>query len=328
MDQLLYSIYYNPRNKASVSSIYKLYKEAKRRNSRITLEAVRNWLQSQTTYTLHVPARRTWKRNRVIVHGINEEFQADLVDMQKYARQNNRYRHILTVIDVLSKYAWVLPLKKKTAGELERAFTDLFHELSNTDRIPEKLRTDRGTEFRNERVRKILDKYRVYHSLTNDSKMKCSVIERFNRTLKTRIWKWFTHTNSHRYIDELQNFVDGYNSSIHRSIKMAPKDVTISNQDVALRNLYGGKTMRDLLIAASATKHNNLKEGDVVRIHEKSKTFEKGYQRKWSDKIYFIKQIIKVVPRPMYILKNRNGREIGRRYYFEEIQKVRPAPIQ
>jgi Integrase core domain/Chromo (CHRromatin Organisation MOdifier) domain len=322
MNEILRSIYYDPHNKASFSSTQKLYAEAKKRDPSITLQAVKEWLQSQLNYTLHKPVRRTWKRNRVIVHGINEEFQADLVDMQKYSRQNKGYRWILTVIDVLSKFAWVIKLKSKQAKDVVPAFRDFFEKLRLIDRVPEKLRTDRGSEFTNNHVRKIYEKYNVYHSTTNNPQMKCSVIERFNRTLKGRMWKWFTYTKSNKYFDVLDDMVDAYNASQHRSIGMAPKDVTIANQDVALRNLYDGKSIRSLLKAASDTKQD-LRVGDKVRIHHKVKTFDKGYWPNWTDHIYSVKQIIKAVPRPIYVLQDYNRKE--RRFYREELQKVKAS---
>jgi Integrase core domain len=321
MENLLSSIYYDYTNKAGFSSIKKLYNAAKKRNPSITLQAVKDWLQSQVNYTLHKPARRSWKRNRVIVHGINEEFQADLVDMQKYSRQNKGCRWILTVIDVLSKFAWVIPLKNKSSKTLADAFDDFFTDMHSIGRLPEKLRTDRGPEFTNRTVRKIYEKYNVYHSTTNNSKMKCSVVERFNRTLKTRMWKWFTYIRSKKYIEVLGDMVDAYNASRHRSIGMAPKDVTIANQHVVLRNLYGGKTIRTLLIAASSAKQD-LRVGDAVRLHHEVNTFAKGYTPNWTVDIYFVKHIIKQIPHPMYVLERDTGIELPRRYYREELQKV------
>lgn len=78
------------------------------------------------TDELHAPARRNFPRRKVIMRGLDETWQADLVDMQKYYRVNNGYNFLLTVIDNMSKYAWGIPLKNKTGEELAKALKNLF----------------------------------------------------------------------------------------------------------------------------------------------------------------------------------------------------------
>ena len=81
----------------------------------------------------------------MIVNGMDEQWQADLVDMQSFARDNKGIKFLLTVIDVLSKRAWAVPLKNKTGAEIIKAFEKIFKE----GRTPEKLQTDAGSEFMN-----------------------------------------------------------------------------------------------------------------------------------------------------------------------------------
>ena len=76
----------------------------------------------QDTYTLHAPARRHFKRNRVIVGGIDEEWQLDLADVQSLMQYNDGYRYLLVCIDVFAKYAWIVPVKSKTGTALVEAF--------------------------------------------------------------------------------------------------------------------------------------------------------------------------------------------------------------
>ena len=110
-----------------------------------TTKQVREWLQTQDAYTLHKPPRRRFPRRRVIVYGIDHQWQADLVDVTKIATYNDEYRYLLTCIDVLSRYAWVVPLKDKTGKSLVSAFTLIFE----SGRRPIRLQTDKGTEFTN-----------------------------------------------------------------------------------------------------------------------------------------------------------------------------------
>ena len=107
---------------------------------------VREWLQSQDMYTLHKPTRRRFPRRRVVVYGIDHHWQADLVDLAKLSSFNKGFKYLLTCIGVLSRYAWVVPLKDKTGNTLKEAFEVIF----KLGRQPIRLQTDRGTEcFRN-----------------------------------------------------------------------------------------------------------------------------------------------------------------------------------
>ena len=78
----------------------------------------------QDTYTLHKSIRRNFKRNRVIVGGTDQQWQMDLADMQSMQKFNDGYRYLLVCIDVLSKYAWVVPLKNKTGPSLVEVLVD------------------------------------------------------------------------------------------------------------------------------------------------------------------------------------------------------------
>src|ERR1700754_5145471 len=104
MEKLLSSIYYDIDNPASYGGVAKLYKAALARQPSITRDDVKSWLSSQNAYTLHKPARRHWKREPTVVSKIDEQFQADLVEMQEFAAENRGFRYILTAIDILSKY--------------------------------------------------------------------------------------------------------------------------------------------------------------------------------------------------------------------------------
>jgi len=88
---------------------------------------------------LHAPARKNFPRRRVIVRGYDDLWQADLVEMHPYARVNKGYNYILTVIDVLSKYAWAVPLKSKTGSEMAATIAKTIRDDA---RCPKNLHTD------------------------------------------------------------------------------------------------------------------------------------------------------------------------------------------
>ena len=107
---------------------------------------VREWLQSQDMYTLHKPTRRRFPRRRVVVYGIDHQWQANFVDLAKLSSYNKGCKYLLTCIDVLYRYAWVVPLKDKT----EKTLKDAFHVIFKSGRRPIPLQTDKGTEFTTE----------------------------------------------------------------------------------------------------------------------------------------------------------------------------------
>ncbi|KAF3698240.1 hypothetical protein EXN66_Car013921 [Channa argus] len=81
---------------------------------------VKQYLLKQDVFTLHANAARHFPRNRILVSGIDKQFQADLVDMTAYATQNDSVRYLLTCINVFSKYAWVRCLKDKSGTSVTK----------------------------------------------------------------------------------------------------------------------------------------------------------------------------------------------------------------
>jgi transposase InsO family protein len=115
------------------------------------------------------------------VYGIDHQWQADLMDLGKLASYNKGFKYLLTCIDVLSRYAWVVPLKDKTANALKEAFRVIF----KSGWRPIRLQTDKGTEFTNRVFQKFLKENDAHFFTTYNEETKASIVERFNRTLKT-----------------------------------------------------------------------------------------------------------------------------------------------
>ena len=132
---------YDPRRPGAYGGV-----EALRLVTRLKRPQVKEWLSHQDTYTLHKPVRRHFVRRRIVVGGLDHQFQADLIDERNLKKANDGlFLFLLTGIDVLSKYAWVVPLKDKTGTVLAEAFKRIFAQC----RKPLKLQTDKATEFRN-----------------------------------------------------------------------------------------------------------------------------------------------------------------------------------
>ena len=200
---MMNEVYYDVNNPASFGGVRKLARQ-------FGTKTATDWLKTQDAYTLHKPLRKKFPRRKTFAKGINDLFQADLVDMQNVARYNDSYRYILTCIDVFSKRAFAVPLRDKRGPTLAAAFEKIFAEA-----VPNMLQTDRGTEFLNSQVQDLFKKFNIHHYWSFNDDIKCAVVERFNRTLKTRMFRYFTARHTNRWIDVLQSFIKAYNNSYH-----------------------------------------------------------------------------------------------------------------
>ena len=160
-------------------------------------------------------------RRKIIINHIDEIFAADLVEMQKFSKINKGYSYLLTCIDIFSKYAFVIPLKDKKGITIKNALQKIFKK-----RKPKFLWTDNGKEFYNNQVNDLLEKNNIKLYSTNNSEIKSSVIERFNRTFKNMMYKKFTENNNTIFYNMIDKLVNEYNNKYHRTIKMTPVEAS------------------------------------------------------------------------------------------------------
>ena len=233
----LSAIYHDPKDPGSLGGIARLARRANQLAITKDKNIIREFLQTQRAYTYHNPAKKRYSKNRTIVSGIDAQWQADLADMQALASENNGIKYLLTCIDVFSKFAWVVPIKDKSTQTMLEALDILLKQAK--PRKPKKLQTDKGTEFLSRPFQnKLKSEYNIEH-FTTMGETKASIVERFNRTIKERIWHYFTSSNSKSYLKVLPDLVDAYNHSMHRSIRMRPIDVKSSNENLVWRRHYG-----------------------------------------------------------------------------------------
>ena len=213
------------------------------------------------------------------------------------------------VIDVFSKYAWMIPLKNKSGPSLVEAFKVIL----SSGRKPEKIMTDQGTEFLNRHFRALMKEEDIeLYNTYNETK--ASIVERLIRTLKTKMWRYFTAKKTLRYVDMLQDLLYSYNHSVHRSIKTEPVSVTLENEKKVWHTLYSDRT-------EEKTPKYKFKIGDQVRISKIKRKFEKGYLPNFSQEIFSISKRIPRDP-PVYKIKDYDGEELKGMFYGKELQKV------
>src|SRR6266516_4532136 len=294
--------YYDPAKTGSFGGVNALSKATDNRNAK-------EWLSTQETYTLHKPVRRRYKRRKTICVGLDHLWQIDLVDMTSLSSYNDGFKYLLTCIDCFSRYAWVVPIRNKRSSSVTDAFASIL-DL----RRPTYVQSDKGSEFLNSSFQSMLkDNDILFYTSKNDD-IKCALVERYNRTLKTRMWRYFTYANTLRYVDVLPSLVKSYNETEHGSIKIAPYLVTIHNE----------RELRERTVEAKVEP--KLSVGDWVRISETRRTFKKGYLPAWTRELFKIVRVFSTNP-VTYNICDSLDEPIEGKFYEEELQKVKPDDV-
>ena len=258
---------------------------------------------------LHKPIKRKFQKRRVFAKTPDDIWTSDLVDLTPYAKFNKGYKYLVMIIDVFSKFGWIIPIKTKTGIAVADAFQQVFKQ---SGRIPTKLWVDKGKEYYNKTVKALLTKNNV-SMYSTENEEKSSVCERWNRTIKRNMWKYFTANNTNEYIDILSALVNKYNNTYHRSIKTTPsKAVNPENYTHVFKALYGDMN--------KLAKNPKFKVGDQVRIIKKKRTFEKGFTPNWTEELFIVTKVKDTKP-PTYEIKDLSGEPIKGTFYEPELQK-------
>ena len=170
-----------------------------------------NFLQnSQLSDELHKPIIRKFKKRKVYSSFKDNIWGVDLADMQLISKYNKGIRYLLCVIDLISKYTWVVPLKDKKGVSVVNAFQKI---LDSSKRKPNKIWVEQGSEFHNNVFKKFLkDNDISIYSTYNEGKS--VVAQGFIKTLKNKIYKHMTAISKNAYFDVLDDIVDEYNSRV------------------------------------------------------------------------------------------------------------------
>lgn len=266
----------------------------------------------QVVKEIHRDARKNFLRRRSVVKGIAETLQADLIEMPA----DRGMKYCLTVIDVFSKKAYARPLKTKTGPEVTKAMKSVLFSIG---RPVKNLNCDRGSEFYNAHMTQLLDKYRINRYSTFSSK-KAAMVERFNRTLKKKLYMRFSLNGNYKWVDILPDLMYEYNTSKHRTIGMTPNDVDSENEQELLDTVYNYKRV---IPFKNTIK---FKVGDHVRLSKYKHVFEKGYLPSWTTEIFKIDKIQNTDP-ITYLLVDWQGNPIKGSVYAEEIQIAKQPDV-
>lgn len=310
----LHQIYKDVRYPPAFTSPHALH----RYETKISKTFIKQWLKANETHTRFKHKQKTYNRPTILVGGVDYQWCADLIDMSSLARYNDNTNFLLTVIDVFTKYAWVEPLKSKTMLEIVRGFTNIF---ARTSRLPHSIQTDRGKEFLNIKVDKLFSEKHIKHFTSNDQKIKSSVIERFNRTLESRLFKAMYSKNSNRYLELLPHVVGGYNNTYHSAIGKAPSTITPSDTEAVWKRLYGLKRHKAFENYVKAQNRFSVKT--PVRISIEKNVFEKRTPN-WSKEIFRIKKILPATSTDGVVLQlaDIKGNDLHGYFNIGEVQPI------
>lgn len=314
-EERLDDVFLKASNPGSFSGVDKVYKEVNKRGKRIGITRVRKYLSNQPPYTLHKAPIRKFSRPKVETSGMEYQWQSDLVDMSNYAAENNGYKFILTVIDVFSKLAFAKPLKNKSAKSITNAFDEILNEYRG--RNPVKIQTDKGKEYMNSEFARWCKEHLINHFTSEDDDMKAQIVERFNRTLKNKMYRMFQARGNQVWYDKLHELVKSYNNTEHSSIKMAPSQVTREDQPKILSTLYPNSPFRIQNIKPQAPKI-----GDHVRLQMPKIIFKKGYAPQWTEEIFIITEAKGIDHIPHYKVTDLMREEIRGTFFPKQLQKV------
>ena len=285
---------YDGYQRGLASMVYKFF------DSKVSRSGAKLLLQNaQLANELHKPIIKKFGKRKVYSTFKDSIWGVDLADMQLFSKYNKGIRFLLRVIDIFSKYAWVVPLKDKKGISIVKAFQII---LKQSNQKPNKIWVDKGSEFYNTYFKKWLqDNNIVMYSTYNEGKS--VVAERFIRTLKSKIYKYMTSISKNVYIDKLDDIVDEYNNTYHTTIKIKAidvKDNTYINISKEINN-----------------KDPKFKVGDRVRISKYKNIFTKGCMPNWSEEVFIIKKVKNTIPWT-YVINDLNGEEIIGTFYEKE----------
>lgn len=268
--------------------------------SGLSTTKVQHFLHNSNAYTKFHIAKRKFKRLQVTPTGINEIWCADLAFVDKLAKYNGGVKYLLVVIDVLSRFVRVQPMKNKYATTTQDVFSKMLNQVK-----PKLLWTDQGTEFEGSFLRFCISKdIKKYHTF---SETKAAYAERAIRSLKNIMYRFMEEKKTNHYIGQLQSFVKIMNGRMHRSIGMAPKDVKQSDVVNIIQQTRPRKITKP-----------KYKIGNYVRISKVDIPFRKGYKPQFTNEIFKIVKVVTFNP-VTYTLEDKDKLVIRGKFYEPEL---------
>lgn len=290
-------------------------------DGRASQEKVRRALYSSDPYTRHREYKRPRYYNPYYVYRQRRQVQADLIDVRELAAHNGGVKYLLLLIDIFSRYVWVLPLQTKSAPATRDALATWLQSLGR--RTPEILATDSGTEFKNAPVRALLRQHGVQQQFKSGTS-KAAYAERANKSVQVLIHKYLAHRQRLKYVNALPSLVDTYNKRAHRSLDgVSPHEADKPRSQQWIRGIL---QRRHTERASKARKKARLAVGDSVRVKILAKAVSadsRAYKPQFKGEYFVVTEVRTNMMVPMYRIRSQDtGEDISDSFYAEELQKV------
>lgn len=287
--------------------------------NRTNQDEIEETLQGIDAYGLHREYHKPRVTNPFYVYKKRQQIQMDLIDVSKLKDSNRGVTFLLVAIDAFTKFAWVRTLQSKHMARSLTAIKSII-DAAGPDR-PDSVFFDRGNEFKNRLVRGYLraEGIQLVHP---SSEKKAAIIERFNKTFQTLIYRFLTHNQTETYIHHLDDLLLSYNERKHRTLKyMSPSAAELDHNQAQVLAAHNERYAK----IASKRKKPRYKVGDRVLVKSlPTNRFHRGYHHSFRNEHFEIVEVKTRMPIPMYILKSLNqGDVIQGGFYAEELQKIK-----
>jgi transposase InsO family protein len=288
ISELLKEIYYDPNQ--GLQGARNLYLKAKVQNAKTTQKYVQAWLKLQETSQLHAPVKQIKHFYPIKANEQDHVWCCDLMDLSASAHNNSNCNYFLCVIDIWSRYAWVVPLKNKIAATCCAALATILKE----GRTPKVLLSDNGSEFISRLWRALLAKHNIQPSYAEPGDHhRMGIVERFNKTIRALLVKYCTAYKTKRYIDAVPQLVHNYNHSIHSSTESTP----------AAPNAKKIAEITQKREQKANESYSQFSIGQSVRFVKNRVLFEKGAVAKYSA----VHKVESFLGDKRYVLDNGNS---------------------
>jgi len=279
INNLLYDLYYTNKN---FDGTQKLFMKAKEINKKIKFTDVDKWLKKQATYQLNYSNNKTKVYFPIYSNSLNS-YQIDLTFLPRYKKTNNNYYILFTAIGINNRYAYVDYSKDKKSDTILSIFKKFFNEVKYIHNID----GDLGSEFTNKKFIKYLNENKIQYDFFKSDSHKLGIINRFHRTLKDKLTKYFIANDTVKWIDVIDTITLNYNNTYHRGIKAKP--IEIFNNDMEeLLLIENKKYITDKL----KQNEEQFNINDLIRYKLNKVLFNDKISPKYSDTIYTIKKVL------------------------------------
>lgn len=323
----LKKVYFDLKSPVAFSGFEKVWRYIKSDKSRIQKglklrkSQLKDWLLQQDEYTSYFPAIRKFKRPKTISPFVDYIWGSDVAYMLPFSESNDNFAYFVVFVDIFSRYAFAEPLKTLKARSMLSAMHDVFE-----NRQPQVLFTDAGSEYVNRSTQKYLKDKSIRHYISRNEK-KVAHAERFIKQIKRKLVQYMKYTNTHRWVDVLDDVVNAYNNSYHRVIKMTPAQASEKDKNFDVwNNQYFQEAVKHKLPSQKRRRQRNKKfkfsKGDRVKVSTLKRQFQREYNERFSTETFTITDRKTQQGFDFYKIKDEQNEPIIGWFYPSELLRV------